>query len=108
MYTYKTKGGKELTMNDKAREGFKKFMLKNNDLFVECAKAYKEGNIDRLAALTSSLYGRMFFLKCVFDEYDKTLLELEIANELLYTIMLLYNPETEKVTEYVKALNSKK
>lgn len=106
MYTYKTKLGKEISMNEAAREGFKKLVLQANDMFMESVKAYEDGNIDKLAALTASIYSRMDFLYCIFDEKDKTF--LNTSDALLYSLMLLDNPETEKVIKYVDDLKSKK
>ena len=106
MYTYKTKGGKEISMNEKAREGFQKFAIQNNDLFAECVKAYTDGNINKLAALTASLYSRLNFLYCVFDEKDKTF--LNITDDLLYTLILYDNSETENVIKYLEAMKSEK
>ena len=106
MYTYKTKGGKEISMNEAARVAFQKLMLEANDLFAESVKAYTDENIDRLAALTASIYARMDFLYCVLDEEDKAF--LKAGDELLYILMLVGNPELEKVTKYIEAMNTKK
>lgn len=105
MYVYKTNGGKELHMNEAARDGFQKLVLQANDLFAEAVKAYTDGNIDKLAALTACIYSRMDFLYCIFDE-DKTF--LNTTDAVLYALMLLDNPETEKVIKYVDAMKSKK
>ena len=106
MYTYKTKGGKEISMNEAARVAFQKLMLEANDLFAESVKAYTDENIDRLAALTASIYARMDFLYCVFEEEDKT--HLKAVDEVLYTLMLLNNLETRKVSKYIKDMKSEK
>ena len=106
MYNYKTKGGKELSMNDAAREGLQKLVLQASDLFAESVKAYTDGNIDKLAALTASIYARMDFLYCVLDEEDKAF--LKAGDELLYILMLVGNPELEKVTKHIESMNTKK
>lgn len=105
MRVYKTNNGKELSMNEAAREGFQKLVLQANILFMESVKAYHDGNIDMLAALTASIYSRMDFLYCIFDEKDKKF--LNTSDALLYSLMLLDNPEAKKVINHVDGLKSK-
>ena len=99
MYTYRTNGGKEIRMNENARDGFVNMLFQLNDVLSDCTRAYTDRNIDRLAALTTVLYGRLKFLYCVLNDADKTL--LDFADNVYFLTMLAENSEIDFLKKYI-------